>query len=142
MVAGRPTKYKPEFCDMVIEMGKTGASKAEMALDLDIAWSTFQLWQEVHEEFSAAVKEAERLSQGWWEKNGRIATFGGVSGFNPTSYIFNMKNRFKHEWRDKFEQEHSGKDGEPITIDITAKILQDIPTEKLEALLDENKNND
>jgi transposase len=114
MAGGRPTKYKPEFCDAIIEMAKTGASKAEMCLDLDIAWSTFQLWQETHEEFSASVKEAERLSQGWWEKNGRIATFGGTQGFNATSFAFNMKNRFKDDWKDKIENELSGKDGKPI----------------------------
>lgn len=102
---GRPTKYKPEFCDMVIEMGKTGASKHEMALELDIAMSTFTLWQDQIEEFSASVKKAVEFSQGWWEKNGRIATFGGHNGFNPTTYIFNMKNRFKEDWRDKVESE-------------------------------------
>ena len=99
---------------MVIEMGKTGASKAEICLDLDIHYSTFQLWQEQHEEFSEAVSKAERLSQGWWEKNGRIATFGGIQGFNATSFAFNMKNRFKDDWRDKVEQEHTGKDGKDL----------------------------
>tara|TARA_R100001086_G_scaffold180400_5_gene100191 strand:- start:14542 stop:14919 length:378 start_codon:yes stop_codon:yes gene_type:complete len=105
---GRPTKYKPEFCDKVIEMGREGASKAEMALELDIAMSTFDVWQNDREDFSEAVKRATALSQGWWEKNGRLATFGGVDGFNATSYIFQMKNRFSDDWRDKRETEHSG----------------------------------
>jgi hypothetical protein len=108
MPAGRPTKYDPAFCDKVIELAATGASKAEIALDLDIAYSTFDVWQNEIPEFSEAVKRAERISQGWWEKQGRIATFGGVEGFNSTSFIFNMKNRFKQDWRDKVEQEHSG----------------------------------
>jgi hypothetical protein len=108
MTAGRPSKYDPSFCDRVIELAATGASKAEIALDLDIAYSTFDVWQNEIPEFSEAVKRAERISQGWWEKQGRIATFGGVDGFNSTSYIFNMKNRFKADWRDKVEQEQSG----------------------------------
>jgi hypothetical protein len=108
MTAGRPSKYDPSFCDKVIELAATGASKAEIALDLDIAYSTFDVWQNEIPEFSEAVKRAERISQGWWEKQGRLATFGGVDGFNSTSYIFNMKNRFKADWRDKVEQEQSG----------------------------------
>lgn len=105
---GRPTKYKPEMCERVIDMGKEGASKAEMALELDIAYSNFDVWQNEIPEFREAVKEAERLSQGWWEREGRKATFGGIEGFNATSFIFNMKNRFKADWRDKVEQEVSG----------------------------------
>lgn len=100
---GRPTKYDPVMCDRVIELGRTGASLAEMALELDVCYATFDNWKNDKPEFLEAVKKAERLSQGWWERQGRIATFGGVNGFNATSYIFNMKNRFKADWRDKSE---------------------------------------
>lgn len=108
MPAGRPSKFKPEFCAKVLELGREGASKAEMALELDIAYSTFDVWQNENAEFSEAVKAAERLSQGWWEREGRRATFGAMPGFNATSYIFQMKNRFKEDWREKQEVEHSG----------------------------------
>lgn len=104
----RPTKYDPAFCDQVRELAATGASKAEMALDLGIAYSTFDVWQNDIPEFSEAVKEAETISRGWWEKQGRLATFGGCEGYNATSYIFQMKNRFREDWNDKRELEHSG----------------------------------
>lgn len=104
---GRPSGYNPEFCDLVVEMGKTGASKAEMALDLDIAWSTFQSWEQQHEEFSVAVKKAMQLSRGWWEKQGRLKTFNDKD-FNPTSYIFQMKNRFREDWADRQVNEQAG----------------------------------
>lgn len=115
MTAGRPTKYLPEFCDRVIEMAKNGASKHEMALDLGIVPSTFALWQKENDEFSEAVKEAEKISQGWWEKQGRISTFGGTPNFNATSFIFNMKNRFKEDWKDmtRSESQALDKDGKP-----------------------------
>lgn len=108
MTIGRPTKYDPAFCDQIIELGREGASKAEMALRLGINRSTFTEWEANRADFSAAVKEAETLSQGWWEMKGRQATFGGIDGFNATSYIFQMKNRFSSDWRDKRETEHSG----------------------------------
>lgn len=108
MPAGRPTKYDPSMCEDVIECGKQGMGKAEMAAELGVAYSTFDLWTQQHAEFSEAVKDAQRFSQAWWEKNGRIATFGGCEGFNATSYIFQMKNRFRDEWSDKHVTEHQG----------------------------------
>ena len=104
MPAGRPTSYDPRFCDLVIELGKEGASKAEMAAECGVSRPTFDAWCEAHEEFLYSVKEAFSFSQAWWEKKGRVATFGGVDGFNATSFIFNMKNRFPNDWREKTEQ--------------------------------------
>jgi hypothetical protein len=108
MPAGRPTKYTPDMCDRVVELGKTGASKHEMALELGIDMDTFVEWEKKNTEFSVSARRAVQLAQGWWEKQGRVATFGGVDGFNATSYGFNMKNRFRDSWKDKQETEHSG----------------------------------
>jgi transposase-like protein len=41
---GRPTKYKEEFCEQVIELGKQGYSKAMIAATLDIARETLDEW--------------------------------------------------------------------------------------------------
>lgn len=102
MAAGRPTDYKSEYCQKVIDFGKEGMSKAEMCLELDVARSTFDLWEKTHIEFSEAVSDAIEFSEGWWAKSGRKATFNS-EGFNATSYIFNMKNRFRNNWNDKTE---------------------------------------
>lgn len=104
---GRPTKYDPAMCEQVITCGEDGMGKCEMAEELGIHYETFEAYQAEHPEFSEAVKAALRKSQAWWERKGRLATFD-AQGFNATSYIFNMKNRFKDDWRDKVEQEHSG----------------------------------
>ena len=108
MPAGRPTDYKPALCDRVLELGAEGKTLAEIAADLDVARSTLNDWRAKHEEFAYAINRALEKAQAWWENNGRIATFGGFDGFNATSYIFQMKNRFRDDWRDKIEQEHSG----------------------------------
>ena len=108
MPAGRPTKYDPAFCETVIACGAEGKTLAEMADAIDIDRATLNEWVERHEEFSRAVKRGLDKAQAWWENRGRIATFGGFEGYNATSFIFNMKNRFKEDWRDKVEQENSG----------------------------------
>ena len=114
MPAGRPSKYNPAMCETVIESGKLGKTLVGMADDLDVNRETLNEWMKIHPEFSSAVKEGLRRSQAWWEDQGRIATFGGTDGFNATSYIFQMKNRFRADWNDTVKSEHSGPDGGPI----------------------------
>lgn len=121
---GAPQKYKQEFCKQVIELGKTGASKAEMAVELGISRASFDNYEKEFPEFLEAVKEAVRHSQVWWEKQGRVATFGGIPNFNATTYIFNMKNRFKEDWRDKVEQEHTGANGGPIQQEVNINLIK------------------
>ena len=125
MPAGRPTKYDPAFCDQVIELGRDGASKAEMAAELGVARSTFTLWENEHDEFSVAVKVANDLAQGWWEKKGRSAVFGEVPNFNATAFIFTMKNRFQDEWRDKVTNEHTGPNGGPVQVEKIERTIVD-----------------
>jgi len=103
MAGGRPTKYKPEFCETVVDCGKAGMGKAEIASQLGVCRDTLLEWSKGKPEFSDAIKRAEEESLAWWEKQGRTATFGGIDGFNPTSYIFQMKNRFRNDWRDKHD---------------------------------------
>ena len=123
MPAGRPSKYDPAMCQTVIQCGREGMGKAEMAAELDIAYSNFDRWQHEHPEFQDAVKEAVRQSQAWWEKMGRVSTFGGTDGFNATSYIFQMKNRFRADWNDTVKSEHSGPDGGAIIQKIERVII-------------------
>lgn len=117
MPAGRPSKYDPAMCDVVIAAGADGKTLAGMAEALDIDRETLNAWREAHPAFSRAVKRGLEKAQAWWEEKGRVATFGGVDGFNATSYIFQMKNRFRDEWNDTVKQEHTGKDGGPIRVD-------------------------
>lgn len=114
-MAGRPSKYDPSFCETVIACGEQGDTLAGMAEACDVDRSTLNDWIESHEEFSRAVKRGLQKAQAWWERKGREATFGGHDGFNATSFIFNMKNRFKEDWRDKVDHSHENPDGTAIT---------------------------
>lgn len=78
---------------------------AEAAVALGLSRDTFIVYQKNHPEFSDAVKEFRQRSQSWWESKGRKGTFGETDGFSATGYIFQMKNRFPDDWRDKREVE-------------------------------------
>jgi AcrR family transcriptional regulator len=134
---GRPTKYEDEMCKRVIELGREGASLTQMAAELGISRETFYVWIDTRDSFSDAVKEAHLLAQAWWEQKGQDATFGKVPGFNALSYIFQMKNRFRHDWRESqhIEQNISGLPQTPIG-SINFKIIdaKSMATDDLETL--------
>lgn len=108
---GRPTKYQPEFCDTVIEAGREGCGKAEIAAELDVTRETVNEWAKEHPEFSDAIHRAHELSLAWWEKQARtnLATSGYQSGLWKQA----MSGRFPLEpYRER--QEVTGANGGPI----------------------------
>lgn len=104
MVAGRPTKYKSEFCDRVPEFMAVGMSKVEVCAQLHIDYTTFLAWQEKHPAFSKSVKKGDELSEAWWMREGREALRDRE--FNHALWYMNMKNR--HGWADKQEAKLDG----------------------------------
>ena len=58
----RPTKYKPQMCEVVIELMREGASQDEVIGHLDISRDTFYRWKEEHEEFSDSIKRGEIMA--------------------------------------------------------------------------------
>ena len=70
MPAGRPTKYKKRYCDDLIKHMKQEFMNAKR-----LAWQEYQLF---------------------WEKMGVHGSAGKLKGFNSTSYIYNVKCRFRN----------------------------------------------
>ncbi len=101
---GRPTKYKPEMCETVIELMTEGASQFEVLAELGICEDTFYRWKKENKEFSESIKRGVQLSQAWWERKGRISL--DDRQFNSSLWYMNMKNRFK--WADKQEVKNDG----------------------------------
>lgn len=106
MPAGRPTLYVETMCDTVRDLGKLGKSKAQIASALGINRDTLREWGKDRPEFSAALKEAQDLALSWWEDEGQAGL--KADKFNAVLFIFQMKNRFRDDYRDKQEVEHSG----------------------------------
>ena len=102
------------MCERVIEYGRQGMGKAEIAYELDVSRETIRLWEREFEDFLGAMTRARELSQGWWEKQGRL----GIRdrNFNANAYSLQVRNRFPADWRDKQTHEHTGEDGGPVEI--------------------------
>lgn len=107
---GRPTKYTPEMCQIVVSLMGEGASKAEVAAELGISRQCMNEWTENNQDFSDAIKEGEALSEAWWLKKGRVNLEN--KDFSATLWYMNMKNR--HGWKDRHEVAGTGPKGEHI----------------------------
>lgn len=107
---GRPTDYRPEFCEQVIEYGKLGKSLAWMASEFDVSRECIYEWMRVHPEFSDAMTRARAHSQRWWEDKGQdnILSLPGQGTLNAGVYSRSMAARFPDDWREKQEIEHKG----------------------------------
>jgi hypothetical protein len=102
---GRPSKYKKEYCEMLIEHMSTGLSFESFAGIVRVNRDTVHEWAKVHQDFSEAKKIGMSLALLKWEKIGMEGMYMGSKDnpFNPTVWIFSMKNKFN--WSDRKEVE-------------------------------------
>jgi hypothetical protein len=124
---GQPTKYRPEYCQELVEFMAKGYSIEAFAGHIRVTADTVYEWCRVHKEFSEAKKEGTVRCREFYEKIGLAGATGQLKNFNVTAWIFNMKNRFG--WRDKHEIEHQG-NIQPIVIERPSGDRLELKTEK------------
>lgn len=129
---GRPSSYKPEYCQRVMEMGKEGLSIAQMAARLEVAKATLWDWAQSHPEFSVALADARTFAQSWWENAGQTGIF--AEKFNAQAWKFIVANRFKEEYAERRIQEVSGPDGAPVQVETKSLDVSRLSREEREAL--------
>ena len=109
---GCPTKYRPEMCEQIIELGRQGYSKVEMACELGVTKVTLLQWAKEKADFSYAFTRAQEESQRWWERQGRMNL--ETPGYQASMWGRNMGARFPDDWREASKQEVSGPGGAPL----------------------------
>lgn len=132
-LGGRPTLYKLEYCDRLIEhMGK-GLSFEAFAGLIGVSKQTLYDWEKTHAEFLDAKHRATEACRYWWEKQGVDGLFTETTrdgresttrSINARIWEINMKNRFK--WKDRIE--HSGEIDTSGTKDKIKSLLNDPET--------------
>ena len=106
MTAGRPTKYNPQFCETVIELGKQGKSIAQMACHLEVTRPSLYEWAKVHEEFSTAFTRAIDEMQAHLEDKG----YRGLENRELNSAVWKktMEARFRDDYTESKNFKHEG----------------------------------
>lgn len=105
---GRPTDYKPEYCERVIALGKEGYSHAQIAAELDVCRNTLYNWADEHPEFLRAITRARDYAQAWFEQIARINMITPTPGFSAPLWAKQVSARFPDDYTDKQKQEVSG----------------------------------
>ena len=121
MPAGRPTDYRPEYCEQVLAWGNEGKSVTWMAAQLDVNRDTIYEWERVHPEFSDALSRARLKCQAWWEDQGQTGLMSPA--FNGSVWAKNMGARFKDDWSDAKKVELTGKDGGAVQSALTIEFV-------------------
>ncbi len=103
---GRPSKYKAKYCKVAYDLLSKGYSKEAVAGQIGISKQCFYAWVQKYRDFGDAVARGEAASRYYWENIGMLGTLGELKGFNASSWMFNMKNRFG--WAEKSDQNISG----------------------------------
>jgi hypothetical protein len=124
MPRGRPSKYKPEFCEQAAKLCKLGATDRELADFFGVKEWTINRWKAEYPEFSHSLKLAKdeadnrveqslyRRALGYSHDAVHVSNFKGDVTLTPivehyppdtTACIFWLKNRRPDMWRDKFD---------------------------------------
>jgi hypothetical protein len=108
---GRPTTYDPSYIDVVLDLGRKGYSKAEIAAEItNGSYEQLDRWSRAVPEFREAMLRARELSLAYWEGLARSQV--GNRDFNSNLYRIAMQGRFSAEYREsKVVVEHQQPSG-------------------------------
>ena len=112
MATGRPSQFKPEYCKQVVKYAGQGMSLTEIADKFDVSRTTLDNWAEQHDEFLEALTRATTAAQAWWERAGREGMI--ADKFNAAVWKKTMEARFRDDYTERREIDHSGK----LTVEI------------------------
>lgn len=133
----RPSKYQPEYAAQAQKLCDLGATDEDLADFFKVSIRTIANWKSEFPEFLQALKSGKETADdrverslyqravGYTHDAVHFSSFQGVVTETPyrnhcppdvTAQIFWLKNRRPDLWRDKREQELTGKDGAPLTI--------------------------
>lgn len=116
VAVGRPSKYKREYCEMLIEHLDSGLSFESFAGLISVNRDTLYEWTRKHVEFSDAKKIGVEKGVLFWEKVARSAIMGQIPNCSNSTLIFTLKNRLG--WHDRQGDSLNDSKFEPVIIEL------------------------
>ena len=110
---GRPTKYKPEYCELIKEyVGEKGRTLEQFAMKIKVHPDLFPRWAKRYPAFRRALDEANKMSLACWQR--KLEQMMVDKSVNAPLVKLYFANRFN--WRDK--QDVSSDNKHEININI------------------------
>lgn len=144
MTAGRPTSYKPEYCEQVKKLCLLGAIDKQIADFFGVCEATINNWKNQHPEFLESIKEGKIKADaevanalynraiGYSHKDSKIFNHQGEPMIvetekhyppDPTSIAIWLNNRQPDYWKSKQEPQPNQDLAEAL-----AELAEKLPT--------------
>ena len=91
-------KFDPKMCDVIIAMGKEGASQKMMWSQLGISKSTAEGWKKKYPEFGEALDIALVHAQSYWET--QLLANVENKNFNSRLVEIALRGQFQQDYRE------------------------------------------
>lgn len=93
--------FKPEMCETLIEMGKTGASQKMMFSAIGITKGVAEDWKKKYPDFADALELAIVHSQAHWERE--LLANVGNKAYNSRLAEIALRGQFQSDYRETRE---------------------------------------
>jgi len=103
--AGAPTKYKQEYCDLIVQRANSREDThvLDFCIYLGVVRSTISEWKKNHPRFSVAYKRARQIYERRFRKILEAQMVGKIQG-STSATIFYLKAQ--HAWtEDPFDED-------------------------------------
>lgn len=137
---GRPSEYKPEYCEQAKKLCLLGATDKELADFFGVVEATVNSWKTVHPGFLDSIKEGREQAdaeiaqalfhraKGYshkavkiFQNQGQIITEEYTEHYPPDTQAASLwlRNRQPAKWRDKQELVHENPDGSALSLTVS-----------------------
>ena len=107
--AGRPTKYKPETVEKILEALRGGNTRRASCAVADVSQDSLALWLRIYPEFAEAVEKAEGKAEAKM-----VSIIRDASETTWQAAAWWLERKHKAEWSSRVEQ--TGADGSPVKV--------------------------
>jgi hypothetical protein len=119
MPPGRPSKYDPKYCEMVVDDMSKGMSLTAFAGLIGVDRSTIDTWREQFPDFRLACTKGQAVRTRYLE-GGMLER--DMPGPAVNARRFALANAAPEEWREKQSLEHSGPNGGAIQTEVSVSV--------------------
>ena len=121
---GRPSSYRWEFCDRIIQLMAEGRSLDGCAALLGVHPDSLNEWQKVHPEFSVAVRAGRAAATAFWETRLLDVAQGGAGNAQAIQWALRNRSRAASGWDHAHAKlEVSGPDGGALQLQAEVTVI-------------------